>query len=253
MATSLPQRLSFVTIGARDVGALRDFYTGLGWTENPGSSDDFASFTAGSVRLALYPFELLGGEAARWSPVIAAGAWNGMTLAVNLGSPEEVDQVWHAAVVNGAVAVAEPVAREWGGYSGYIADPEGNRWEVAWGPGFPAGYPRLTTRIFVDDPAAQVAFLVDVFGAVERDVGGLPAEVELGESLVMVSETSEVREPFAAFLYVYVEDADATYAAALEAGATPVEEPLDTPYGDRRATVRDPFGNVFQIAHRLAQ
>ncbi len=67
----------------------------------------------------------------------------------------------------------------------------------------------------------------------------------------MVSETSEVREPFAAFLYVYVHDADATYQRAVRAGATTIEAPLDTPYGDRRATVRDPWGNVFQIAQRL--
>ncbi len=47
-------------------------------------------------------------------------------------------------------------------------------------------------------------------------------------------------------------DADSTYRRALEAGAVGVEEPLDTPYGDRRAMVRDPFANVFQIAHRTA-
>ena len=249
---SLPQRISFVTLGAHDVGAQRRFYSGLGWTENPGSSDEFASFTAGSVRLAVYPIELLGEEAAPGSPPPAAGIWTGNTLAVNVHSREEVDRVWQAAVAAGASAVTEPVEREWGGYTGYIADPEGNRWEVAWAPWFPAGYPRVITRMFVEEPAAQVAFLVRVFGAVEREVDGLPAEVELGESLVMVSEASDVREPFKAFLYVYVEDADATFAAALGAGATTVEEPLDTPYGDRRATVRDPFGNVFQIAHRLS-
>jgi hypothetical protein len=58
------------------------------------------------------------------------------------------------------------------------------------------------------------------------------------------------REPFPAFLYVYVDDADLVYDRALSAGATSLEAPLNTPYGDRRAMVRDPFGNVFQIAHR---
>ena len=57
------------------------------------------------------------------------------------------------------------------------------------------------------------------------------------------------RDLFPAFLYVYVDDADATYRRAVDAGATTLEAPLDTPYGDRRAMVRDPFGNVFQIAH----
>lgn len=55
----------------------------------------------------------------------------------------------------------------------------------------------------------------------------------------------------AAFLYVYVEDADRTYQRAVDAGAISIEEPTDTPYGDRRATLRDSWGNMWQIAtHR---
>ena len=57
-----------------------------------------------------------------------------------------------------------------------------------------------------------------------------------------------VRAPTSAFLYVYVEDADATYRRAVAVGAETIEEPTDMPYGDRRATVRDPFGNTWQIA-----
>ena len=66
----------------------------------------------------------------------------------------------------------------------------------------------------------------------------------------MVSPATE-RDLFPAFLYIYVEDADVAFRRALAAGATTLEPPLDTPYGDRRAMVRDPFGNVFQIAHQL--
>lgn len=62
--------------------------------------------------------------------------WNGVTLAVNLSSRAEVRGVYAAAIACGATAVAEPTERDWGGFSGYIADPEGNRWEVAWAPGF---------------------------------------------------------------------------------------------------------------------
>ena len=50
-------------------------------------------------------------------------------------------------------------------------------------------------------------------------------------------------------LYVYVRDANAVYRRAIAAGAVSLEDPRDTPYGDRRAMVRDPFGNVWQIAH----
>lgn len=52
-------------------------------------------------------------------------------------------------------------------------------------------------------------------------------------------------------LYVYVADADESYRRAVAAGAETLEAPLETPYGDRRAMVRDPYGNVFQIAHRV--
>lgn len=51
-----------------------------------------------------------------------------------------------------------------------------------------------------------------------------------------------------AFLYLYLDDMDAAYRCALEAGATVIEEPQDMFYGDRRATVKDPFGNIWQIA-----
>ena len=52
---------------------------------------------------------------------------------------------------------------------------------------------------------------------------------------------------------MYVDDADAVYGRALAVGAASVEAPTDTPYGDRRAMVRDPFGNLFQIAHQLPE
>lgn len=103
----------------------------------------------------------------------------------------------------------------------------------------------------VGDVVAAVAFLRSVFGATGDVHAGRPAEIRIGDSLVMVTAAGE-REPFPAFLYVYVDDADAAYGRALTAGATSVEPPLDTPYGDRRAMVRDPFGNVFQIARRTS-
>ena len=116
--------------------------------------------------------------------------------------------------------------------------------------GPPDGYHSVTPRVVVSDVAGEVEFLRRVFGASGEVEPGRPAEIRIGDSLVLVSSAEE-RELFPAFLYVYVADADAAYARALSAGAVSVEEPLDTPYGDRRAMVRDPFGNTFQIAHRV--
>jgi len=103
----------------------------------------------------------------------------------------------------------------------------------------------------VGDVAAEVAFLRAVFDATGDVHADRPAEIRIGDSLVMLSTAGE-RELFPAFLYVYVDDADSAYRRALAAGATSLEEPRDTPYGDRRAMVRSASGNVFQIAHTQA-
>ena len=104
----------------------------------------------------------------------------------------------------------------------------------------------------VSDAVAAVEFLRAVFGAVGGLHAGRPAEMRIGDSLVMVSSAGD-RELFPAFLYVYVDDADNVYRRALSAGAISLEAPLNTSYGDRRAMVRDPLGNVFQIAHRVVE
>jgi uncharacterized glyoxalase superfamily protein PhnB len=101
----------------------------------------------------------------------------------------------------------------------------------------------------VGDIAAAVQFLRAVFGAEGEVIPDRPAQMRIGDSLVMVTSVGE-RERFPAFLYVYVEDADGVCHRAIAAGATSIEPPLDTPYGDRRAMVGDRHGNVFQIAHR---
>jgi PhnB protein len=114
----------------------------------------------------------------------------------------------------------------------------------------PPGFHSVTPRMVVSDPVAAAGFLRAAFGATGEVREGRPAEIRIGDSVVMVSSAGE-RELFPAFLYVYVDDADAAYRRALAAGAVSVEEPVDTPYGDRRAMVRDPSGNLFQIAHRV--
>ena len=122
---TFPQRFSYITLGVRDMPTLRSFYAELGWHERPGSSDDFATYEAGGVLLALYPLGQFGQEAAPGEPMPDM-AWNGITLGVNVESAEAVDETFRSALVAGARSVAGPVEREWGGYSGYFADPEGN-------------------------------------------------------------------------------------------------------------------------------
>ena len=112
------------------------------------------------------------------------------------------------------------------------------------------GFHSVTPRLVVADAAGLVEFLRTVFGATGDIHGDRPAEMRIGDSLVMVSPAG-VREASPGFLYVYVDDADQTYRRAVAAGAETLEPPLDTPYGDRRAMVKDRWGNVWQIAHVL--
>ena len=114
----------------------------------------------------------------------------------------------------------------------------------------PAGWPAVIPRIAVDDPKSLVEFLRDVFGAQGEYNSERPSELRIDNSLIMIGSTIE-REAMPAFLYVYVQNADAAYRRAVELGAESLEEPQDTPYGDRRAMIRDQWGNKWQIAtHR---
>jgi catechol 2,3-dioxygenase-like lactoylglutathione lyase family enzyme len=132
---TVPARLTFVTLGAHDLPTLRAFYKGLGWQEGVHNADDFASFLLNGVVLALYPRHLLAEEAAPGSTGPAKGEWTGITLSINAPTKDGVDAIWQAFVDAGATPIAAPVDRVYGVRSGYVADPEGNRWEVAWAPG----------------------------------------------------------------------------------------------------------------------
>jgi PhnB protein len=114
----------------------------------------------------------------------------------------------------------------------------------------PEGWHSITPRLVVDDPAMLVTFLKHAFGASGDIRTDSPSQVRIGDSIVMVSGVGP-RTPTAAFLYLYVDDVDSTYRRALDAGAVSLEEPADLPYGDRRAMVKDPCGNDWQIATHM--
>ena len=130
---SLLPRLSYITLGARSMTVLRTFYIGLGWRERPGSNDEFATYDLGAAILALYPVERLGAEAAPGEE-LPGSTWNGVTFGINVDRGRDVDEAFEAALRGGARSIAGPVQRQWGGYSGYVVDPEGNRWEITWAP-----------------------------------------------------------------------------------------------------------------------
>jgi uncharacterized glyoxalase superfamily protein PhnB len=111
----------------------------------------------------------------------------------------------------------------------------------------PEGWHSVTPRLVVHDAALLLDFLKQAFGATGDFRTDRPSVMRIGDSLVMVSSVGP-RDAMPAFLYLYVDDIDTTYRHALEAGAVSLEEPTDVPYGDRRGMVRDPCGNIWQIA-----
>jgi uncharacterized glyoxalase superfamily protein PhnB len=111
----------------------------------------------------------------------------------------------------------------------------------------PDGFHTVTPRLVVADPAKLVQFLKRAFGASGEYTADMPSQMRIGDSIVMVSGAGP-RKLMPALLYLYVDDADATYRRALEAGGVSIEEPKEMPYGDRRAMITDPCGNDWQIA-----
>ena len=113
----------------------------------------------------------------------------------------------------------------------------------------PSGWHTVTPRLVARDARALVDFIVHVFSASGQYEPGTPTIVQIGDSNLMVSDEG-VRRQTSALLYVYVADLESAYARALERGALSIEAPFSTPYGDRRATVEDAWGNVWQMASR---
>jgi uncharacterized protein len=127
----VPARLTVLTIGARDLASLRDFYKRLGWPLVV-DTDDFAAFQTTGAVFTLYSIDQLAADAN--ATAVNTEGFNGVTPAVNVDARDEVDEAIEAARLAGAEVVKPPVDMEWGGRSGYFADPEGNYWEVAWVP-----------------------------------------------------------------------------------------------------------------------
>jgi catechol 2,3-dioxygenase-like lactoylglutathione lyase family enzyme len=128
------QHLHIITLGVRDLKKSVEFYSKtLGWQASSNSNDDIVFFQAGGIVLALFPREELAKDA-----VIApeGSGFSGFTLAYNAKSEAEVDEIIADLKSKGVKIIKEPQKVFWGGYSSYFADPDDNRWEVAYNPFF---------------------------------------------------------------------------------------------------------------------
>jgi uncharacterized protein len=124
------QRVTLITLGVHDLQRARRFYEALGWKTGAAPGDDVAFFQVGDMVLSLWDRAKLAED----SCVEDSGGWGGVTLALNLGSSDEVDAVTEEARAAGATIGREPDRTFWGGYSSVIIDPDGHPWEIAHNP-----------------------------------------------------------------------------------------------------------------------
>ncbi len=128
----------------------------------------------------------------------------------------------------------------------------------------PDGYPRVTPYLVVDGAAAAIAFYTSTLGGTEKMRMPGPegkighAEVTFGDSVVMLADVQEGSGPGPKTLggspvsvMLYVADVDATYQAALDAGAESTQKPEDQFYGDRSAAIVDPWGHRWHLASHV--
>jgi len=129
----MEQRISLVTLGVADLERSRAFYERLGWKRAMRGTEGVVFFQAGGMALSLFPAKDLATDAGI-SPT--GSGFPRFALAYNARSREDVDNVIAEAAAAGATILKPAQDTFWGGYAGYIADPDGFLWEVAWNPGF---------------------------------------------------------------------------------------------------------------------
>jgi catechol 2,3-dioxygenase-like lactoylglutathione lyase family enzyme len=131
----MDQRVTLITVGVADLQRSLAFYRdGLGWTPSGSSQPgEIAFFQLNGLVLALWSRDALAADAR----VDDAGGWGGITLAQNHPSTEAADAAYARALAAGGRPLKALEATDWGGYSGYVADPDGHPWEIAFNPFWP--------------------------------------------------------------------------------------------------------------------
>lgn len=126
-------------------------------------------------------------------------------------------------------------------------------------PGVPEGYHTVCPYLIVPDGDRILAFMKEAFGATQRELHRTPegrvmhAEVQIGDSVVMLGESNEDFTGYKAMIHLYMPDVDEVFKRAVEAGGKPVREVSTQDYGDRTGGVEDPAGNQWWIATRVGE
>lgn len=127
MSAELTPRLDLVVLGVRDLSTVRGFYAALGWRPRP-RDGMFARFELDGASLVLFPLDTLA-EVVGLPPVVGTG-FKGSATAMQVESPEAMNQALEAATAAGGTVLAKAADRPWGVRTAYFADPENNVWEL---------------------------------------------------------------------------------------------------------------------------
>jgi uncharacterized protein len=124
--------ITIITLGVSDLKKSKDFYERIfGWKPAAHSNDDICFYELNGIQLALFPAHSLAHDAG----VDAHGSgFKKFTVAHNVGSEKEVDDLIAELESKGATIIKSPQKVFWGGYSSYVSDPDGNLWEIAYNP-----------------------------------------------------------------------------------------------------------------------
>src|ERR1044072_1777887 len=179
-----------------------------------------------------------------------------MPTAIHLYVPD-VDQVYERALNAGAKSLMPVADQPYGERSGGVEDEQGNRWYIAttFAPLQTIAQDLHTVTVYFHPIGAQrfIDFVTAAFAGKElmRHAEGdmiMHAKVQIGDSVIELGEARYPTQPLPTAIYLDVNDVDAMYEQALKAGGTSMLSPVDQPFGDRNAWVKDPFDNVWYVA-----
>ncbi|MBL4615129.1 MAG: VOC family protein [Magnetovibrio sp.] len=122
----MSNRVHLITLGVKDMTVSRAYYEAMGWVISPISMDEMTFYQAGDQVLGLYLQDALNHDTNLDAPKPG-----GITLGMNMQSREEVDATYAQALKAGASELKKPLEMPWGGYTGYVADPDGHPWEFS--------------------------------------------------------------------------------------------------------------------------
>lgn len=169
----------------------------------------------------------------------------------------DADAVYRRALEAGGSSLHEMTNQPYGDREGSVEDPMGNHWYIATHQATglaPEGLRTITPYLHCKGAEQVLAFVERAFSGKELLRAHSPegviqhAKMRIGDSVLELGEAHGKYQPMGAALHLYVEDTDALYRQAMDAGAKSIYPPSDQDYGDRSAGLVDPFGNHWYLA-----